>query len=217
MIFFELFRDIIKNLVIGYLKVNTNERKQVLKLIGSMLNFQPHDYEQIEQTGLTSKWLSGMFSGGQASSRNPSKGDALNKSFTELLIQYVDRESKPIPRVSLDVGQSQQQSAGSLLLSSKQHQQPNTGLLIGATNKKTDHPLFFSTTPLQQQQQQQIFNPQTQSASILNRSNTFPVNTLSGISSSTQLGLNISNRFTPSPTSTLSNNNNTFLEDALNN
>ena len=186
-----------------------------------MLNFQPHDYEQIEQTSLSSKWLSGMFTGSASKSSSPNKGDDLNKSFTELLIQYVDRESKPIPRVSLDLGQQQQQSAGSLLLS-KQQQQLNSGLLI--TNKKNDNQLFYSAPPLSHQQ---IFNP------TLNRSNPFSINTpqqpSSGISSQTSdyailqsnTNFNLSNRFTPSPSTssqqtTLSSNNNTFLEDALN-
>ena len=211
--------------MIGYLKVNTNERKQVLKLIGSMLNFQPHDYEQIEQTSLSSKWLSGIFSGGQqsaASSRNPSpsKGDTLNKSFTELLIQYVDRESKPTPRISLDIGSTTVSSMS---------KPPNTNLLIGATNKKTDFPSFYSTPPTTQ-----IFNPNTQSmTSLLNRSSLSSGINSPGISAQTNqindygilqppLGANLSNRFNPSPSSlsssqqSLSNNNNTFLEDALN-
>ncbi len=176
-----------------------------------MLNFQPHDYEQIEQSSLSSKWLSNIFTSGQ-SSKSPTKNETLNKSFTELLIQYVDRESKPMPRVSLDL------ASATSTTTSKQQQ----NLLIGSTNKKTDNPLFY---PVSSVPPTQIFNPlvQTTTTTLLNRS-TPGISTQPADYAILQ-SQNLSNRFTPSPSSSsqqqqqqqpLSNNNNSFLENVLN-
>lgn len=225
--------------------MNPNERKQVLKLIGSMLNFQPHDYEQIEQTTVSTKWLSSLFSGSGAqtsgiTSKNssPSKTDALNKSFTDLLIQYVELESKPKPRVSLDIASNTTKStvggaSGGLLFAS-------------TTNKKTDTPLFYSPSPNLANTSTTLFNPasttltQTTPTSSaftpINRTSqqiTAPGQTDYAILQS-PIASNLNNRFasqqvsappvsyTPvtttslTPTTyTLSNNNNSFLEDAL--
>lgn len=112
----------IKNLIIGYIKVTqAQERKQVLKLISTMLNFTQLELDQIENAG-ESKWF-----GFAKASPNPKTGpnklitsdSAANKSFTELLIQYVDRESKPRPSLSFDL---------------------NSSVNSPSTNKKTDSP-----------------------------------------------------------------------------
>jgi hypothetical protein len=108
-------------LIIGYIKINhQQERRQVLKLIATMLNFTPQELEQAESVGET-KWF-GLLKTSPTGSKVASKQasgqniDQLNKSFAELLIQYVDRESKPKPSLSFDVNN------------------PN----ISQTNKKTD-------------------------------------------------------------------------------
>lgn len=101
------FRDIVKSLVIGYVKVSkSNEKKQVLKLIGTMLNFTPAETEQVEAANEPSTWF------GLYKSNTPQKASAntlvapdgsLNQSFTDLFIQYVDRESKPKPNFTFDI------------------------------------------------------------------------------------------------------------------
>jgi hypothetical protein len=111
-------REIIKNLIIGYIKVNqAQERKQVLKLISMMLNFSQAELEQAESLD-EPKWF-GLLKSSPA--KYPQQNKVLapsdsgsNKSFTELLIQYVDRESKPRPSLAFD--------------------------LDSTTNKKTDSP-----------------------------------------------------------------------------
>jgi hypothetical protein len=103
------FREMIKNLIIGYIKVNqAQEKKQVLKMIGTLLNFSPAELEQAEHAG-ESRWLG--FLGKPTPAKSPSnknldvggEANSLNKSFTELLIQYVDRESKPKPNLTFDL------------------------------------------------------------------------------------------------------------------
>lgn len=94
-----------------------------------MLNFTPSEIEQVECLS-ESKWsLSNLLTNKTASgststpTRLANQGDisstGLNKSFTELLIQYVDRESKPKPTFSFDLND------------------PN----MTVTNKKTDSPV----------------------------------------------------------------------------
>jgi hypothetical protein len=57
-----LKRDIIKKFVIGYIKVTqVQERKQVIKLIGSILNFDKAELEEVEGAINESKtWFSSL-------------------------------------------------------------------------------------------------------------------------------------------------------------
>ena len=111
------------------------EKKQALKLISLMLNFSPTEIEQVESLS-ESKWslsnlLTNKTSGNSSTpSRLANQGEfssssGLNKSFTELLIQYVDRESKPKPTFTFDLND------------------PN----INSTNKKTDSPVKSEDKP----------------------------------------------------------------------
>jgi hypothetical protein len=137
---FEIKREMIKNLIIGYIKVTqTVEKKQVLKMIGTLLNFSPAELEMAEHSGET-RWL-GFLKGSSAtpSSKTLNKNLAvdsadsgLNKSFTELLIQYVDRESKPKPNLTFDLSASNAVAAASAAQFSSVSQTPP------GTNKKTD-------------------------------------------------------------------------------
>lgn len=109
-------KSIIKSLVIGYIKVQkAQEKSQVLKLIGTMLNFTPSEFEQIENA-TASNWF------GLLKSNTPNKSSAnqlvtpegsLNQSFTDLFIQYVDRESKPKPNFTYDTSVSHKKTDGS--------------------------------------------------------------------------------------------------------
>lgn len=98
----------IKNLIIGYIKVHQpQEKKQVLKLIGTMLNFTPAENEQIESSSAeqSGKWFASLL---KSSTSTPTKsggggGGAGSQSFTELLIQYVDRESRPKANLKFDL------------------------------------------------------------------------------------------------------------------
>jgi hypothetical protein len=100
----------IKNLVIGYIKVNQqHEKKQVLKLISTMLSFSPKEIELVESAG-ESKWFTNLLKPTSTPTKQSgpnltasSGAEGLNKSFTELLIQYVDRESKPKPNIQFDI------------------------------------------------------------------------------------------------------------------
>lgn len=111
-----LCRAIIKNLVIGYIKVQQQqEKRQVIKLIGTMLDFSPIEFEQAE--GAAGSWF-GSLLGNKPST--PAKAGqlvtaegSLNQSFADLFIQYVDRESKPRPNFQFDINTSHKKTDGS--------------------------------------------------------------------------------------------------------
>jgi hypothetical protein len=92
-----------------------------------MLNFTPNDYEQVEQSAnndSTKKWLTSMFNPIVSGSKpqSPNKTGQLNKSFTELLIQYVENESKPKPLVTFDLPNAT--ASGSKILVYKKNDTP---------------------------------------------------------------------------------------------
>ena len=71
-----------------------------------MLNFTPTETEQVEAANEPSSWF------GLYKTNTPHKSPAntliapdgsLNQSFTDLFIQYVDRESKPKPNFTFDI------------------------------------------------------------------------------------------------------------------
>ena len=120
---FVLKREIIKNLFIGYVKLTqTNEKKQILRLIATMLNFSQTELEQVDALSSESKWFTGLLKSTPVRNSNKSPqhptSDSLNKSFTELLIQYVDRESMPRANFTFDINNpnpTDKKTDGSLL------------------------------------------------------------------------------------------------------
>lgn len=100
----------------------TNEKKQILRLIATMLNFSPTELEQVDAMSSESKWFTGLLKSTPIRNNNKSPQhqttDSLNKSFTELLIQYVDRESMPRANFTFDINNpnsTDKKSDGSLL------------------------------------------------------------------------------------------------------
>ena len=135
----------IKNLLIGYIKVTQQaEKKQVLKLIATMLSFNSAELELVENSSSEAKWFS-LLKPSTPSKSPQGKTDiapsssSLDKSFTELLIQYVDRESKPKPSLSFDLSSRSSSNAAA---------------------KKTDEPSASLTPP-----------PSVSNSSVLNTSN----------------------------------------------
>ena len=75
-----------------------------------MLNFTPVELEQAEAGSEPTKWF-GLLNKPNtphktASNQLVTAEGALNKSFAELFIQYVDRESKPKPNFTFDLSNS---------------------------------------------------------------------------------------------------------------
>lgn len=152
-------KDIIKNLVIGYIKVpQTNEKKQVLKLMATLLDFSPTELEQAEQSS-DSKWFGGLLAKSTpAKNQKISANEASGKSFTELLIQYVDRESRPKPNLQFDLNKKTDNPVNDSLNSSTSSNLPSSESALQ----------FFNTA-----------NSNNQNLNLVNRA----PNTISGISS----------------------------------
>lgn len=92
-----------------------------------MLNFSAAELEIVENSGEQSRWF-GMLKSSTPSKLKPTGGAtaAGDKSFTELLIQYVDRESKPKLNLKFDLNDP----------------------ALAQTNKKTDNPLLMNDQEL---------------------------------------------------------------------
>ena len=183
-------REIIKNLIIGYIKVNqVQERKQVLKLISMMLNFSPAELEQVENTSGESKWF-GLVKASPA--KNPqNKSIAMsdsgsNKSFTELLIQYVDRESKPRPSLAFDLDSS-----------------------APSTNKKTDSPEKLIST------NSSLLSNQSSASAVRFFNNSLITSTTSNADLTLINRNQLNQDSNPTPTRTTDSPANAFLEQIL--
>lgn len=102
--------------MIGYIKVQQQqEKRQVIKLIGTMLDFTPIEFEQVE--GAAGSWFGGLLGNKPSTPAKASQlvtpEGSLNQSFTDLFIQYVDRESKPKPNFQFDINTSHKKTDGS--------------------------------------------------------------------------------------------------------
>ncbi|CAF0919592.1 unnamed protein product [Didymodactylos carnosus] len=99
-------KHLVKNILLSYFHTPPNKRQEVIPLLGALVGFTQDEYQKaVEQTmhGQMSSgangWLGGWFSGGSeantARTRTQSATPSYdpNKSFTELLIQYVDQQS----------------------------------------------------------------------------------------------------------------------------
>lgn len=117
--------------------------------MGSMLNFSQSDYDQLESTNSEgSRWLPSLFSGTTSRNPSPNKEDLLNKSFTDLLIQYVDRESKPKPRFSLSISNDKKNDSSSAsIIQSSFQPQTNSPMLLNRNTTSRDSPIPSSINP----------------------------------------------------------------------
>lgn len=85
-------KSLIKNLVIGFVTCNNNLNKdqtQILKIIGTVLDFNQQDHDKLLNKGLQGFWSSGLF---------PSQSNLQNvgqESLSRAFIEFLEKESKP--------------------------------------------------------------------------------------------------------------------------
>ncbi|XP_036363274.1 thyroid receptor-interacting protein 11 isoform X3 [Octopus sinensis] len=96
----EAFVDklVMKNLIINYLSTSQTKKGDVLRLIGGILEFSPEDFSKAEGS-FRKSWVLGFF---QTSSIPPSVSpkpspSKFNKSFSELFVNFLEKESSPPP------------------------------------------------------------------------------------------------------------------------
>ncbi|KAK2168355.1 hypothetical protein LSH36_17g00045 [Paralvinella palmiformis] len=90
---------LMKNLILGYFHTPASSRGEALRLIGRMLDFSKPDMEQLGLEGGRG-WLGGLFK--KTNPTPPSTPQASpNKSFSELFVNFLERESTPQPNLRL--------------------------------------------------------------------------------------------------------------------
>ncbi|XP_069698547.1 thyroid receptor-interacting protein 11 isoform X2 [Periplaneta americana] len=90
-------RYLVKNLVLGYFMAPQNTRPQVLRIIGTVLDFNQEERDRIglESAGASSS--SGWFK----SLLQPGKGPPNMQSLSEAFVRFLENESQPQPKLSL--------------------------------------------------------------------------------------------------------------------
>lgn len=102
---------LVKNLVLGYItSANSNGRDlhQVIKVIGTVLDFRKEDYDRIGANNTSNTWLTSVL--------KPSGGSNNEQSLSEAFVRFLENESKPkrdLPLLELSGGGSSRESTSS--------------------------------------------------------------------------------------------------------
>ncbi|KAM4830894.1 thyroid receptor-interacting protein 11 isoform X1 [Urocitellus parryii] len=92
---------LMRNLFIGHFHTPKSKRHEVLQLMGSILDIQKEEMEQLlnEDYGGVTKWMTSWLGGGSKSVPNtplrPNQQSVLNSSFSELFVKFLETESHP--------------------------------------------------------------------------------------------------------------------------
>ncbi|XP_067680308.1 thyroid receptor-interacting protein 11-like isoform X2 [Haliotis asinina] len=95
---------LMKNMLIGYFQTPSNQRSEVIHMMGGVLNFHPDDYAKIDQN--RSSWVAGFLRFGSPRSgptppttpvRGGRKAPSLDQSFSQLFVKFLEKESSPPP------------------------------------------------------------------------------------------------------------------------
>ncbi|VTJ80646.1 Hypothetical predicted protein [Marmota monax] len=102
-------KALMRNLFIGHFQTPKSKRHEVLQLMGSILDIQKEDMEQLlngDDGGVT-KWMTPWLGGGSKNvpsiSLRPNEQCLLNSSFSELFVKFLETESPsfvPPPKLS---------------------------------------------------------------------------------------------------------------------
>uniref|UniRef100_A0A8C5ZNL0 GRIP domain-containing protein n=1 Tax=Marmota marmota marmota TaxID=9994 RepID=A0A8C5ZNL0_MARMA len=102
-------KALMRNLFIGHFQTPKSKRHEVLQLMGSILDIQKEDMEQLlngDDGGVT-KWMTPWLGGGSknvpSTSLRPNEQCLLNSSFSELFVKFLETESPsfvPPPKLS---------------------------------------------------------------------------------------------------------------------
>ena len=98
---------LVKNLVVGYVNADVSKKKEVLKVIATVLDFNQDEHDQTGLTGQNSGWLSSFFapapqtstpSGGRYHKRTSSEvqeATGLDQSLAQAFVAFLQDESTP--------------------------------------------------------------------------------------------------------------------------
>ncbi|XP_038074258.1 thyroid receptor-interacting protein 11-like isoform X2 [Patiria miniata] len=104
-------KPLMKNLLLGYFHAPQKKRPEVLKLLGNVLNFSFEELQQIGAEGSQGGWMSSLWGRGTPSSTPPStpRKTALENSFSEQFVKFLEHESTPTPKVRLPLEEMTQE------------------------------------------------------------------------------------------------------------
>merc|ERR1719318_1812946 len=94
-------RDLVKNLVVGYVTADDSKKAEVLRIIATVLDFNSDERGRTGLEGGMGGWLGGLLGG---RSRHPSISQApVEQSIAKAFIQFLEEESTPRNIVTLPV------------------------------------------------------------------------------------------------------------------
>lgn len=112
---------LMKNLILGYFHTPASSRGEALRLIGRMLDFTKSEMEQVGVEAGRG-WLGGFFRKTVPTPPSTPQPNP-NKSFSELFVSFLERESSPQPNIRLP---TERMVAESQRRHSHGHQAPST-------------------------------------------------------------------------------------------
>ncbi|CAH8840843.1 unnamed protein product [Trichobilharzia szidati] len=98
---------LIKNLLLSYLQLPANQRSNAIRVIGNLVGFSEEDYTKIgNETGTLPKLMGWVRTAVSNIPSGPPKdvllsSESPNKSFTELLLAFLEEESSPRSSIKL--------------------------------------------------------------------------------------------------------------------
>ncbi|KAJ7345113.1 hypothetical protein JRQ81_001063 [Phrynocephalus forsythii] len=144
---------LMRNLFIGHFHTPKNKRREVLRLMGSILGIKKDELDELlseDQKGVTG-WVTGWF-GGSAVSKSvpntplrPNQQSVFNSSFSELFVKFLETESRPTlppPKLSVhDIKPLEAMGIGKANTSPSSNMTDPTGL---GSSRRTDANPFLA-------------------------------------------------------------------------
>jgi len=122
-------RELVKNLILGYVTADTNKKTEILRIIATVLDFNQDDRGRTGLDGESRGWLGGLL----ASRAGRPNSDQINQSIAQAFVKFLEEESVPQQTVQLPV----------LEMARRQQEQ----LMSGNTPRSTPSPLLLNSLP----------------------------------------------------------------------
>jgi hypothetical protein len=124
-------RDLVKNLILGYVTADNNKRSEILRIIATVLDFNQEDRGRTGIDGENRGWLGGFLASNKDFSTSNAK---INQSIAQAFVKFLEEESVPQQAVQLPV----------LEMARRQQEQM---LASGASPRSTPSPLLLNSLP----------------------------------------------------------------------
>eukprot|EP00088_Acartia_fossae_P054777 TRINITY_DN6322_c0_g1_i16.p1 TRINITY_DN6322_c0_g1~~TRINITY_DN6322_c0_g1_i16.p1 ORF type:complete len:1229 (-),score=429.49 TRINITY_DN6322_c0_g1_i16:385-4071(-) len=122
-------RDLIKNLILGYVTADAGKRPEILRIIATVLDFSQEDRGRTGLDGEARGWLGGLLA-----ARGQGSNQQLNQSIAQAFVKFLEEESVPVQTVQLPV------------LEMARRQQEHLSM-SGSSQRSTPSPLLLNSIP----------------------------------------------------------------------